>query len=165
MVMRYNGQTERRSSLMFASALAITMLGGCGNGTLDDGGKSATTDDTTGELDVDAEPSRVDAPVLLEASVYTNNQGQCFLEASYSDPQGPQDVRRGTVWAVEPSTGTELWIDDLLVCESYSCVGSFSASHSEYASAPCTQLASFELHALVYDRSGLDSNVVVLEQQ
>lgn len=165
MVMRYNGQTERHFSLMFASALAITMLGGCASGALDDGGKSATTDDTTGDLDVDDEPSRVDAPVLLEASVYMNNQGQCFLEASYSDPQGPQDVRRGTVWAVNPSTGAELWIDDLLVCESYSCVGSFSASHSEYASAPCTQLASFELHARVYDRSGLDSNVVVLEQQ
>ena len=165
MVMRYNGQTERRSSLMFASALAITMLGGCGNGTLDDGGKSATTDDTTGELDVDTDPPTADAPVLLEASVYMDNQGQCFLEASYSDPQGPQDVRRGTVWAVNPSTGAELWTDDLLVCEGYSCVGSFTASHSEYASAPCTQLASFELHALVYDRSGLDSNVAVLEQR
>ena len=35
----------------------------------------------------------------------------------------------GARWAVEPSTGTELWID-LLVCEGYSCVGSFSASHS-----------------------------------
>ncbi len=135
---------------------------GCANGKLDGDGPDDGSDGTTGDLTRGAGSSDSDAPVLLEATVRVEGE-HCFLEASYDDPQGPNDVQRGTVWAVEPASGTVMWTDDLLVCVGYSCVGSFSTSHGEYASAPCSRLDSYELRAIVYDRSGLDSNTELVE--
>ena len=153
----------RRPLVFVVGLAAFVVLPGCGNGKLDgDGG--AGEDATSGELTRGSDAPDNDAPVLLEATVRMESD-HCFLEASYDDPQGPNDVERGTVWAVEPSTGAVLWTDDLLVCVGYSCVGSYSNSHGEYAAAPCAQLDAFELQALVYDRAGLDSNTKVVEQQ
>jgi hypothetical protein len=100
---------------------------------------------------------------VLERANLIHREGTCFLEATYSDPQGPADVQRGTIIAVDPDSGEELWSDDLFVCVDHNCVGSF-ADHAEYHTAPCSISERFEYHGFVYDRDNLQSNVVLLEQ-
>jgi hypothetical protein len=100
----------------------------------------------------------------LEATVYQSGS-KCFLEATYSDPQGPADVRRGSVRAVDHATGTVYWSDDLFVCIDNGCIGSFDDSHTQYSAAPCNRLDSYALYGLVFDRSGLESNERVLARE
>ena len=125
---------------------------------------SGAADTPQGELDLDDdEPGPNSNAPVLEWATLEMHSGRCFLEAGYDDAQGPADVRRGTVVAVDPSTGEELWRDDLFVCVDFACVGSF-ADYAAYLSAPCSASDRFEYHAFVYDRSDLESNIVVLDQ-
>lgn len=146
----------------FGRGLCALGVVGCATGDLD---KSAEVDDSGaggGSIALDEEPSRSDAPVLHAATVFQSST-KCFLEADYTDPQGPADVRRGTVSAVDPSSGTVFWTDDLFVCVDNACIGSFDDSHVQYASAPCNQLGRYQLEAHVYDRTDNVSNSLVLD--
>ena len=140
---------------LFAMTIAA-----CGSetGKLTDSGEDAGAN---GDFETHEE-SHADAPIL-ERAVLVQRGGTCFIEGSYSDPQGPADVRRGTIIAVDPDSGEELWSDDLFVCVDHDCVGSF-ADHAEYSTAPCSLSDRYDYYGFVYDRSDLQSNIMVLEQ-
>mgnify|MGYP000108745929 CR=1 FL=1 len=148
-----------RSAMVVVVAMT---LGACDSGKLDGEEDLHDSGAAGGDIDITSESSPTDAPELLSATVYQSGS-KCFLDATYDDPQGPADVRRGTVWAVSPSSGDVMWSDELFVCIDYECIGSYDDSHLAYASAPCNQIERFELHAVVYDRSGHESNEVVLD--
>ena len=137
-------------------ALAACLVG-CASGKIDGEGDDEQSSPPSGNMDLDDAEWNADAPVLLQATLRQEG-ATCFLEALYDDPQGPADVRRGTVWAVDPATDEVLWADDLFVCLDFECVGSFADTHREYSDAPCSRFGDYELHALVFDRDGLDSN-------
>jgi len=135
---------------------SIACSSGAGKGDGSDSG------DAYGEFGTDPDSGNPDAPVLEWATV-TMRGGTCFIEGGYTDPQGPADVRRGTVTAVDPDSGEVLWTDDLFVCVDYGCVGSF-ADHAAYRDAPCSAASRFEFRGFLYDRSGNESNTQLLEQ-
>ncbi len=141
--------------------LLVAGLVGCASGQLDKDSDGSQSGVPLGDMDLDEAEPAADAPVLLRATLRQEG-ATCFLEALYDDPQGPADVRRGTVWAVDPTTGAVWWTDDLLVCLDFACVGSFSDNHREYADAPCSRFGDYDLQALVFDRDGLDSNTEVV---
>jgi hypothetical protein len=137
---------------ILAGVVLAAGLGGCASGKLDGEGDLEPVDVGSGDIDFDT-----NAPVLLQATLRQEG-ATCFLEATYDDPQGPADVRRGSVWAMDPTTDEVLWSDDLFVCLDFECVGSFADAHLEYSDAPCSRFGDYTLEAMVFDRDGLDSN-------
>jgi len=134
---------------------------GCASGELDKAPVEDWDSEHFGDLELDGQ--QADAPRLLEATIYRSGT-TCFLNAVYSDPQGPADVRRGTVRAVDTATGEEHWVDDLFVCVDDECVGSFDDRHPEYSEAPCNRVDALELRGFVFDKSGIHSNELIIEQ-
>ena len=57
-----------------------------------------------GEFGTHEDTGHPDAPVL-EWATLVKRESTCFIEGGYSDPQGPADVRRGTIIAVDPDSG------------------------------------------------------------
>lgn len=159
-----HARIERRGRGPIALLRLLTALAGAGCASdsvePDKGGDSG---EAGGQIDLQPDAFDGDGPVLVEASAGRSGS-TCFVEATYDDPQGPADVRRGTVEAVDLRTGEVVWHDDLFVCIDFGCIGSFTDAHAQYSDAPCAQLGrSYALHGFVYDRTGLESNRLVLE--
>ncbi len=144
----------RRLGLCLALA-AVGCISGKGEGDDDTGGGGAS------EIDGGSDGSSFDGdgPVVSEATITSTDA--CYVTARYDDPQGPADVRRGNVIAVDPATGTEVWVDELFVCIDYECVGSFR-EQPEYAPATCSRAADYEFYGQLEDRSGNLSERVLL---
>ncbi len=132
------------SRLAFTAVLLIACASG--KGGEDDSGEEDSEIDTDGGTEFDG-----DGPVIGTATIRMADA--CFVNATYDDPQGPADVRRGDVIAVDPSTGTEVWVDMLFVCIDYECFGSFR-DQPEYSPAGCSRAADYEFYGELMDRSG-----------
>ncbi len=142
--------------------MAVPLVVACSEGKVADTTSTAEEETTSGELEIEEDVPSSDAPVLVEATVQGGGN-HCYLNAVYEDRQGPADVRRGTVSAVDKVDGTVYWTDDLFGCVDYTCIGSFDTSHPEYSAAPCSRIDEYDLRAFVYDKSGNESNELVLE--
>lgn len=146
----------RLLSVVLLPLALVACSSGVGKGDGIDSGNAS------GDLQTDVEEDEDDAAPVLQWATVTSTGSTCFIEGAYDDPQGAADVRRGTVMAVDSSSGEVLWTDDLFVCVDYRCVGSFG-NHPSYSDAPCSAVQQFELQGFVFDRSGNESNTQTLE--
>lgn len=138
------------------------LLGGLVTGCISGRGEGEKpTDSGAGDSELDEDDGGVsfdgDGPVISNAGM--SRTDACFLTADYDDPQGPADVRRGEITAVEPASGETVWTDMLLVCQDYECVGSFR-DQPEYVPATCSRIETYELYAQLFDRDGNPSERV-----
>lgn len=138
------------------------VVSGCIAGCISGSGEGEKDGDTSsGESELEEDDGGVDfdgdGPVI--SNVGLSRTDACYLTADYDDPQGPADVRRGEVAAVEPASGETVWTDMLFVCQDYECVGSFR-DQPEYVPATCSRIEGYELYAQLFDRDGNPSDRV-----
>lgn len=148
-------------SLSAALAAACLLCAACSDSS-DDDKSTDTGTESSGNVNIDEDALDDDAPVISNAVIRAG--GYCYVEADYDDKQGPADVRRGMIYAIDRATGEEVWADPLYVCRDYACVGSFG-DQPQYSGWGCGAADALRFEGQLEDRSGLLSERVELRME
>ena len=147
----------------------VAAMGGlvaCTSGKLDGEDDTGADASAGGSIDVDDDIQfDGDGPVIVEGKAWcqagSDSSGMIFyFDVRYADPQGDFDVDQGSVTAQDKSSGTEVFTDSLLFCREGKCEGSFR--DGVYPLVTCATADGYEFLASVTDRSGLQSDTVLL---
>ena len=155
-------------SVRLTSVVVALVLTACGAGKVDGEGAEDSATSGDGSFNVDDEIEfDGDGPVVISGRMWCESGGESagmitFFEVRYADPDGNSDVEFGEISVFVAGTTTEVFRDEMLVCRAGKCEASCRDGICE-SSLTCSTVDRFDFLATVTDRSGLQSEAVVIE--